>query len=323
MSASASASSSAPAAAAGGAASAPAAAAASPVVEVKDLNFTYGAAAGFKVVLHDMSFSLPRGSRTLLVGDNGAGKSTLLRLLAGKHIHAPGVVRVLGRESYFDTSLNLLRAYLATDWGRKTVAFSGVSSMSVDIAVREMMADTQAQFLPRRAQLVELLGVDLDWRMHQLSDGQRRRVQIMLQMLRPVEVLLLDEITTDLDLITRQDFLNHLKFEAEAGGAAIVYATHIFDGLDEWPTHIAYVGEGRLLKFGRVEEFADLQEKFKAGTVAPLLRTIESWLRADRERRRAAGAKMTETAGALEESNLGEVAGNGYLSGRFNSGYGN
>ena len=32
---------------------------------------------------------------------------------------------------------------------------------------------------------------------------------------------------------------------------------------------------------------------------------------------------MTETAGALEESNLGEVAGNGYLSGRFNSGYGN
>ena len=210
----------------GGAGAGPAPSAA-PVVEVKDLNFTYGAAAGFKVVLHDMSFSLPRGSRTLLVGDNGAGKSTLLRLLAGKHIHSPGVVRVLGRESYFDTSLNLLRAYLSTDWGRKTVAFSGVSSMSVDIAVREMMADTQAQFLPRRAQLVELLGVDLDWRMHQLSDGQRRRVQIMLQMLRPVEVLLLDEITTDLDLITRQDFLNHLRVEAEAGGAAVVYATHV------------------------------------------------------------------------------------------------
>ena len=40
--------------------------------------------------------------------------------------------------------------------------------------------------------------------MHQLSDGQRRRVQIMLQLLRPCEVLFLDEITTDLDLITRQ-----------------------------------------------------------------------------------------------------------------------
>ena len=198
-----------------------------PAVLVRGLNFTYGAAAGHRIVLHDVNLALPRGSRTLLVGDNGAGKSTLLRLLAGKHIHAPGAVRVLGRESYFDTSLNLLRSYLATDWGRKTVAFSGVSSMSVDVAVRDMMADTQRQFLERRAQLVELLGVDLDWRMHQLSDGQRRRVQIMLQMLRPVEVLLLDEITTDLDLITRQDFLNHLRVEAEAGGAAVVYATHV------------------------------------------------------------------------------------------------
>ena len=294
-----------------------------PAVLVRGLNFTYGAAAGHRIVLHDVNLALPRGSRTLLVGDNGAGKSTLLRLLAGRHIHAPGAVQVLGRESYFDTALNLRRAYLSTDWGRKVVAFSGVSSMTVDVAVREMMADAQAQFPTRRAALVDLLGIDLDWRMHQLSDGQRRRVQIMLQLLRPAEVLLLDEITTDLDLITRQDFLNHLKVEAEAGGAAIVYATHIFDGLDEWPTHIAYVGEGRLLKFGRVEEFADLQERFRAGTVAPLLRTIEGWLRSDRERRRATGAKMTEVAGALEESNLGEVAGNGYLSGRFNAGYGN
>ncbi len=51
-------------------------------------------------------------------------------------------------------------------------------------------------FLFRRDFLVELLGIDLDWRMHQLSDGQRRRVQIMLQMLVPAEVVLLDEITT-------------------------------------------------------------------------------------------------------------------------------
>ena len=59
-----------------------------------------------------------------------------------------------------------------------------------------MMAEAQAEFRPRRDELAELLGVDLDWRMHQLSDGQRRRVQIMLQLLRPSQVLLLDEITT-------------------------------------------------------------------------------------------------------------------------------
>ena len=55
---------------------------------------------------------------------------------------------------------------------------------------------TLPPFVSRRDFLVNLLGIDLDWRMHQLSDGQRRRVQIMLQMLRPAEVVLLDEITT-------------------------------------------------------------------------------------------------------------------------------
>lgn len=92
------------------------------------------------------------------------------------------------------------------------------------------MQDTQAEFSERRDELVRLLGVDLDWRMHQLSDGQRRRVQIMLQLLRPVEILLLDEITTDLDLITRQDFLEHLKYLSVRDGTTIIYATHIFDG---------------------------------------------------------------------------------------------
>lgn len=45
----------------------------------------------------------------------------------------------------------------------------------------------------------------------------------------------------DLDLITRQDFLSYMKAISEADGVTIVYATHIFDGLDDWPTHIGYI----------------------------------------------------------------------------------
>jgi len=293
-------------------------------------------------VLHDISMSLPPGSRTLLVGDNGAGKSTLLRVLAGKHLVASpesgharggtaggGRVTVLGKDSYYDTSLNASRAYLATDWGRRSVAFTGHGlPLSADVAVRDMMADTQAAYLSRRDELVALLGVDLDWRMHQLSDGQRRRVQIMLQLLRPVGVLLLDEITTDLDLITRQDFLNYLRDSSAPGrvsphACTIVYATHIFDGLDAWPTHLAYVNDGRLVKFGPVADFPELAQRHAAGAAAPLLRTIEAWLREARAAKVAAGRAITETATGASDELRGELTGNGYLSGRFNSGYGN
>lgn len=52
------------------------------------------------------------------------------------------------------------------------------------------------------------------------------------------QVLLLDEITVDLDVLARADLLKFLKKECEERGATIIYATHIFDGLEDWPSHI-------------------------------------------------------------------------------------
>lgn len=54
-----------------------------------------------------------------------AGKTTILRNLAGRHIHPTGAVKVLGRESFHDTTLNFHRVYMGCDWGRRTVAFAG------------------------------------------------------------------------------------------------------------------------------------------------------------------------------------------------------
>lgn len=52
------------------------------------------------------------------------------------------------------------------------------------------------------------------------------------------QVLLLDEITVDLDVLARADLMTFLKSECEERGATIIYATHIFDGLESWPTHM-------------------------------------------------------------------------------------
>jgi len=53
-----------------------------------------------------------------------------------------------------------------------------------------------------------------------------------------MQVLLLDEITVDLDVLARSNLLTYLKKECDGRGATIIYATHIFDGLDDWPTHV-------------------------------------------------------------------------------------
>lgn len=225
-------------------------------INVTDLTFSYP---GCKATLKNLNMQLTDGARCLLIGANGSGKSTILRILSGRHLTKPDdAVLILGRHSFHDTTLNFERSYLDTEWGLRTVAFAGYGCpLQADIAVRDMMTKLQSEHPERRAELIELLGIDLDWRMHQLSDGQRRRVQIFLGLLRPFKILLLDEVTVSLDVVVRIDLLNWLKAETEKRKCTIMYyhisnflfcviclhsyATHIFDGLEDWPTHLHYL----------------------------------------------------------------------------------
>jgi CCR4-NOT complex subunit CAF16 len=191
-------------------------------INVNHLTFQYNGRPS--PVLKDLNLQLSRGSRCLLIGANGSGKSTLLRILAGRHLIKPDdAVAVLGRSAFHDTKLNFERAYLDTEWGLRTVAFAGYGCpLQADIPVHSMMKKLQEEYPERRDELVKLLGIDLNWRMHQVSDGQRRRVQILIGLLRPFKILLLDEITVSLDVVVRVDLLNWLRTESETRGATIM-----------------------------------------------------------------------------------------------------
>lgn len=205
-------------------------------VKVENLNFSYEN----RKVINDLSFSLEKGDRCLLVGGNGAGKTTLLRLLAGKSL--TDSITVLGKHSYRDTCLNFKRTYLHQNWGLRTVSFAGHNIPYIaDIKVSEMMKDLQTDYPERREELIKLLKINLNWRMHQVSDGQRRRVQIFLGLLRPVELILLDEISNVLDIMCRESLFNWLKKESIERGVTIIYATHIFDGIDDWYNKVLYL----------------------------------------------------------------------------------
>ena len=61
-------------------------------------------------------------------------------------------------------------------------------------------------------------------------------------------MLLLDEVTVDMDVVGRLDLLKFFEEECEQRGATIIYATHIFDGLEKWVTHVVYIADGQLVK---------------------------------------------------------------------------
>lgn len=135
----------------------------------------------------------------------------------------------------------------------------------------------------RRDELVQILDIDLRWRMHAVSDGERRRVQLAMGLLRPWRTLLLDEITVDLDLLSRSNFLAFLKRETENRPCTIVYATHILDNLAIWPTHLVHMHMGKVKEWGSMENF-DLGGLRKSGN-SQLGELVLEWLTEDLKER--------------------------------------
>ena len=209
-----------------------------PVVTVKNLNFCYDVGVPNIVGLNCI---IKPNSKIILVGANGAGKSTLLRILTGQIFmnlqHDEFDINGTSRPNDQHNGI----AYLGGVWKRRRTGFDGICPYTMDIAARDMMKEWQDENIERRDELVRVLGINLDWRLHECSDGQRKKVRIMIKLLRPFKLCIIDEFAAELDIFSRQRFFEFLSRECEQRGAAVVYATHIFDHADIWASHVAFM----------------------------------------------------------------------------------
>ncbi|CEQ40024.1 SPOSA6832_01604 [Sporobolomyces salmonicolor] len=265
-------------------------------IEVNNLEFAYPQLnAAPRPVLDHVDLNLPRGSRCILVGANGAGKSTLLQILAGKRLTRSGA-KVLGEDVFFNTPKAV--TYLGTEWATNPVVRSDlvvsdflyalVSRSFFNTAATEDLSRVSSRdsvggyrHKERRDRLLDILDVDLNWHMHEVSDGERRRVQI---------------VTVDLDVLVRSRLLSFLIAETATRNATILYATHIFDGLDTFPTHLCHVQLGSTvapspLAWPLPADFAGVPRDVRAKMDDPqrggsrLLELAIHWLEVDRARR--------------------------------------
>ena len=260
-----------------------------PDIKVNKLSYAFpDGSAG----LQNVTLDLPPGSRTLLIGANGAGKTTLLRLLSGKRM-SPKATITIGGVDPFKEGLEGV-TYLGLEWVLNPI-------VRTDIAVPILLDSVGGKAYPeRKDELVKILDIDLEWRMHAVSDGERRRVQLAMGLLRPWTVLLLDEITVDLDLLSRSNFLAFLKRETESRVCTIVYATHILDNLAQWPSHLVHMHLGRVKEWGSMEKFE--LDKVKMSGNSQLGELVLKWLQEDLDERgpRHGGQTQGNTYGALD-----------------------
>ncbi|KAL2109339.1 hypothetical protein VUR80DRAFT_2564 [Thermomyces stellatus] len=244
-----------------------------PSIKTANLSYTFP---DYSTGVRNVSFDLPPGSRTLLIGANGAGKTTLLRLLAGKRLGPSGAIHVCDVDPFKDSIEGV--TYLGLEWVLNAI-------VRTDIGVAELLRSVGGDAFPeRRDELVAVLDIDMNWRMHAVSDGERRRVQLAMGLIQPWTVLLLDEITVDLDVLSRAEFLGWLKRETETRECTIVYATHILDNLAGWPTHLVHLHLGAVKQWGPAQKLLEGMGAATDGN-SQLGQLVLGWLREDLKER--------------------------------------
>ena len=188
---------------------------------------------GDRVLIDDLSFTVPRGAIVGVVGPNGAGKTTLFRMIVGEEKPDGGTLR-LGDTvvpAYVDQARDALD-------GTKTVweeISGGADTLTLgrrQIASRSYLAS------------LNFKGADQQKRVADLSGGERNRVHLAKLLKRGGNLLLLDEPTNDLDV----DTLRALEEALLAFTGCVAVITHDRWFLDRIATHIlAFEDEGRVV----------------------------------------------------------------------------
>ena len=209
--------------------------------ELSDLRFSFGR----RTVLDVAHIAIERGQITLLAGDNGSGKTTLLKIIAGLLLaergdfiglgspmtprHAAGFCR--GRHVYlhqvpylFDATVEDNVAYGLKQRGRDTAQRR--------VEIRDVLAWAHLEHLVHR-------------RAHELSAGEKQRVALTRARILAPSLLLLDEITANMDAESRRRTYTMLG-DLKRSGSSIVLATHEQEALESLADSRLVLHQGRL-----------------------------------------------------------------------------
>jgi peptide/nickel transport system ATP-binding protein len=237
-----------------------------PVLDIRGLSVDYGVGDGAVHATSEVDLVLHRGEVLGLAGESGSGKSTLAYAVT-RLLRPPGVIT--DGEAWFHTAEGGEVDLLAADaeqlrklrWSEIAVVFqSAMHALNPVMTVGAQLTDVLEVHLPhlgrrqRRERAVELLrmvgitGDRLGSYPHQLSGGMRQRVMIAMALALEPRVVIMDEPTTALDVVTQREILEELIGLRDRLGFAVLFITHDLSLLIELADSIAVMYAGRLVE---------------------------------------------------------------------------
>ena len=226
------------------------------IVSVQDVKFNYPAGVS---ALTGVSLEIRQGERVAILGPNGSGKSTLILLIAGLLTPSKGEITVFGQKT---TSKDFQKfrsriGMVFQDPDDQLFTPSVIEDIEYGPKNLKLPEEDVKQ---RSAHVLDKMGIQhlRNRPPHRLSFGEKKKVSLATALVLKPELLILDEPTANLDLVSRRGLLETLN-ELNKEGTTIIVSTHDVEALPELADRIIVISHGSVA--GEGETHNVLQDK--------------------------------------------------------------
>jgi len=197
-----------------------------------------------KTAVAGIDLTVEQGEIFALLGPNGAGKTTTVEILEGYRSANSGDIKVLG----FDPAT---KGSAGQKWRNRIGIVLQSASDAADLSVIETVLHFANYYENPKDidQVINDVGLTekIDSKVHQLSGGQRRRLDVALGIIGSPELLFLDEPTTGFDPEARRSFWELIR-TLKSEGTTILLTTHYLDEAQELADRVGVINNGKLIE---------------------------------------------------------------------------
>jgi ABC-2 type transport system ATP-binding protein len=211
------------------------------VIEVNKLTKYYGKSRG----IVDVSFEVKEGEIFGFIGPNGAGKSTTIRLLLSLIHPTSGSAKIFGKDVVtHGTEIRRDIGYLPSE----VFYYEGMKVID--------LLKYSASFFPgdstqRMHELSELMELEMNRRISDLSYGNKKKVGIVQGLLHSPKLLFLDEPTSGLDPLMQRKFFDLIRKE-NARGVTVFFSSHILGEVQRLCSRVGIIREGKIVEISDI-----------------------------------------------------------------------
>lgn len=256
------------------------------LLRVENLNVHYRTRRGLVKSVRNVNFELRRRENLAIIGESGSGKTTLglslVRLLPRSAEFTANRLEYTGNEQPLDITSCSEETIRQWRWKEVAIVFqAALSAFNPVLRIADQFSDTarahgirdKTVIESRALELLELVQLDpkrvLNAYPHELSGGMRQRVLIALALLLEPKVLILDEPTTALDILTQRIVIDLLRKLKEELDLSMIIISHDLSLAAELADRVATMYAGQFVEFGSVNEiFYEPRHPYTQGLIS-------------------------------------------------------